>query len=86
MNSASAVRLSQGTLPFRLMAAEYGADLTYGEEIIDHKMLKCVRRANGKAAASLVPVVMPPIGLIIARDDVFFFVRRTAYWFVSLCL
>ncbi|CAA7401267.1 unnamed protein product [Spirodela intermedia] len=35
-----------GTLPFRLMAAEYGADITYGEEIIDHKMLKCVRRAN----------------------------------------
>ncbi|GKU94977.1 hypothetical protein SLEP1_g8396 [Rubroshorea leprosula] len=36
-----------GTLPFRLLAAEYGADITYGEEIIDHKMLKCERRVNG---------------------------------------
>lgn len=37
----------QGTLPFRLLAAEYGADITYGEEIIDHKLLKCERRVNG---------------------------------------
>ncbi|XP_068656146.1 uncharacterized protein [Aristolochia californica] len=33
-----------GTLPFRLLAAEYGADITYGEEIIDPKMLKCERK------------------------------------------
>jgi tRNA-dihydrouridine synthase 2 len=37
----------QGTLPFRLLAAEYGADITYGEEIIDHKLLKCERVTNG---------------------------------------
>ncbi|XP_068668733.1 uncharacterized protein [Aristolochia californica] len=37
-----------GTLPFRFLAAEYGADITYGEEIIDHKMLKCERKKNGK--------------------------------------
>jgi tRNA-dihydrouridine synthase 2 len=37
----------QGTLPFRLLAAEYGADITYGEEIIDHKFLKCERLENG---------------------------------------
>ncbi|KAK6923890.1 DUS-like, FMN-binding domain [Dillenia turbinata] len=35
-----------GTLPFRLLAAEYGADITYGEEIIDHKLLKCERVIN----------------------------------------
>ncbi|TKW05618.1 hypothetical protein SEVIR_7G188000v4 [Setaria viridis] len=35
-----------GTLPFRLLAAEYGADITYGEEIIDHKFLKCERIIN----------------------------------------
>ncbi|CAK8561761.1 unnamed protein product [Lathyrus sativus] len=35
-----------GTLPLRLLAAEYGADITYGEEIIDHKILKCDRRIN----------------------------------------
>ncbi|KAL2241475.1 UNVERIFIED_CONTAM: tRNA-dihydrouridine(20) synthase NAD(P)+-like protein, partial [Sesamum indicum] len=38
--------VSAGTLPFRLLAAEYGADITYGEEIIDHKLLKCERRIN----------------------------------------
>ncbi|XP_075075467.1 uncharacterized protein LOC107798641 isoform X1 [Nicotiana tabacum] len=35
-----------GTLPFRLLAAQYGADITYGEEIIDHKIIKCERRVN----------------------------------------
>ncbi|KAL7141578.1 hypothetical protein ABFS83_08G062900 [Erythranthe nasuta] len=35
-----------GTLPLRMLAAEYGADITYGEEIIDHKLLKCERRIN----------------------------------------
>ena len=37
----------QGTLPFRLLASQHGADITYGEEIIDHKMIKCERRLNG---------------------------------------
>ncbi|KAJ8441043.1 hypothetical protein Cgig2_020334 [Carnegiea gigantea] len=36
----------QGTLPLRLLAADYGADITYGEEIIDHKFIKCERRVN----------------------------------------
>lgn len=35
-----------GTLPLRLLAADYGADITYGEEIIDHKMVKCHRKLN----------------------------------------
>ncbi|GAB2279245.1 tRNA-dihydrouridine(20) synthase [NAD(P)+]-like protein [Dionaea muscipula] len=35
-----------GTLPMRLLAAEYGADITYGEEIIDHKLIKCERIVN----------------------------------------
>ncbi|XP_059300190.1 uncharacterized protein LOC132052596 [Lycium ferocissimum] len=35
-----------GTLPFRMLAAQYGADITYGEEIIDHKIIKCERRVN----------------------------------------
>lgn len=29
-----------GTLPSRLLALHYGADLVYGEELIDFKMLK----------------------------------------------
>ncbi|KAL5214596.1 hypothetical protein ABZP36_003748 [Zizania latifolia] len=36
----------QGTLPSRLLVAEYGADITSGEEIIDHKFLKCERVTN----------------------------------------
>ncbi|XP_004509720.1 uncharacterized protein [Cicer arietinum] len=35
-----------GTLPLRLLAAEYGADIIYGEEIVDHKIVKCERRIN----------------------------------------
>ncbi|KAF8404772.1 hypothetical protein HHK36_009661 [Tetracentron sinense] len=35
-----------GTLPFRLLSAQYGADITYGEEIIDHKLVKCERQIN----------------------------------------
>ncbi|XP_017618914.1 uncharacterized protein LOC108463476 isoform X3 [Gossypium arboreum] len=35
-----------GTLPFRLLAADYGADITYSEEIIDHKIIKCERIVN----------------------------------------
>lgn len=35
-----------GTLPLRLLAAQYGADITYGEEIVDHKIIKCERILN----------------------------------------
>lgn len=35
-----------GGLPFRMLAAEYGADITYGEEIIDHKVLRSKRVVN----------------------------------------
>uniref|UniRef100_A0A8N4F1A7 tRNA-dihydrouridine(20) synthase [NAD(P)+]-like isoform X2 n=1 Tax=Elaeis guineensis var. tenera TaxID=51953 RepID=A0A8N4F1A7_ELAGV len=40
-----------GTLPFRLLAAQYGADITYGEEIIDHKIVKCERHVNESLGA-----------------------------------
>lgn len=35
-----------GTLPMRLLALEYGADIVYSEELIDWKFLKSVRRVN----------------------------------------
>ncbi|CAA7055970.1 unnamed protein product [Microthlaspi erraticum] len=41
-----------GTLSFRILAAEYGADITYGEEIIDHKLVKCERRINVAAGTT----------------------------------
>lgn len=37
-----------GTLPMRLLALDYGADLVYSEELIDWKFLRSVRRENGK--------------------------------------
>ena len=45
--SSSTIVLLQGTLPFRLLAAEYGAHVVYGEELVDHKVIKCVREENG---------------------------------------
>ncbi|CAM6127752.1 unnamed protein product [Calypogeia fissa] len=35
-----------GGLPLRMLAAEYGADITYGEELVDHKFLRCFRQEN----------------------------------------
>lgn len=35
-----------GTLPMRLLALEFGADLVYSEELIDWKLLKCKRKKN----------------------------------------
>jgi hypothetical protein len=52
----------QGTLPFRLLAAEYGADITYGEEIVDHKFLKCERVINGIIVRFIFGILMWSIG------------------------
>ncbi|XP_033626350.1 tRNA-dihydrouridine(20) synthase [NAD(P)+]-like [Asterias rubens] len=35
-----------GTLPARLLALDYGADIVYCEELIDHKLLHCRRVEN----------------------------------------
>ncbi|KAH9572372.1 hypothetical protein CY35_02G145500 [Sphagnum magellanicum] len=35
-----------GTLPFRMLAAKYGAGVTYGEEIVDHRLLRSTRKIN----------------------------------------
>jgi tRNA-dihydrouridine synthase 2 len=37
-----------GTLPMRLLALTYGADLVYTEELIDWKILRTDRVVNGK--------------------------------------
>lgn len=36
------------TLPMRLLALKYGADIVYSEELIDWKLLKTTRRINGE--------------------------------------
>lgn len=43
---APMVRVS--TLPFRLLCLDYGADLVYTEETIDFKMLRSIKKINGK--------------------------------------
>ncbi|XP_011138804.2 tRNA-dihydrouridine(20) synthase [NAD(P)+]-like isoform X1 [Harpegnathos saltator] len=35
-----------GTLPMRLLALDYGADIVYTEELIDWKLLRSIRREN----------------------------------------
>ncbi|CAK9860878.1 unnamed protein product [Sphagnum jensenii] len=35
-----------GTFPFRMLAAEYGVDITYAEEIVNHRLLRCTRKIN----------------------------------------
>ncbi|KCV72574.1 hypothetical protein H696_00165 [Fonticula alba] len=35
-----------GTLPMRILALQYGADRVYGEELVDHSMLRTVRVEN----------------------------------------
>lgn len=37
-----------GTLPMRLLALDYGADIVYTEELIDFKLLRAFRRENGR--------------------------------------
>ncbi|KAG8384200.1 hypothetical protein BUALT_Bualt04G0093300 [Buddleja alternifolia] len=54
-----------GTLPFRQLAAEYGADITYGEEIIDHKLIKCERRIND--VLGTIDVVEKGTGTVVFR-------------------
>ena len=46
-----------GTLPTRILALRYGADLVYTEEIIDWKLTKSKRIVNGKFKARIVKCV-----------------------------
>lgn len=41
------------TLPMRLLALDYGADIVYTEELIDWKLLRSFRRENGKTISVL---------------------------------
>ena len=44
-----------GTLPMRLLALSYGADLVYTEELIDWKLLRSERVVNGETYIALNP-------------------------------
>jgi tRNA-dihydrouridine synthase 2 len=41
-----------GKLPTRLLALEYGADIVYAEELIDHRVVLCRRTNNGHIIVS----------------------------------
>ncbi|KAL3282445.1 hypothetical protein HHI36_005631 [Cryptolaemus montrouzieri] len=54
-----------GTLPMRLLALEYGADLVYSEELIDWKFLKSVRIINHTLGT--IDYIDPSDGTVIFR-------------------
>lgn len=54
-----------GTLPMRLLALEYGADIVYSEELIDLKMVKAHRRVND--VLETIDFVDPSDGSIVFR-------------------
>ncbi|XP_067640494.1 tRNA-dihydrouridine(20) synthase [NAD(P)+]-like isoform X2 [Eurosta solidaginis] len=54
-----------GTLPMRLLALEFGADIVYTEELIDLKLMRCKRRVN--AALGTVDFVDRSDGTIVFR-------------------
>lgn len=54
-----------GTLPMRLLALEYGADIVYSEELIDLKMIKAKRRIND--VLGTVDFVDPSDGSVVFR-------------------
>lgn len=43
---ALAPMVRAGTLPLRLLALQYGCNVVYGEEIIDRKLMQCIREEN----------------------------------------
>ncbi|CAF2033922.1 unnamed protein product [Rotaria magnacalcarata] len=49
------VRIS--SLPFRLLALEYGADIVFSEELIDYRLMQCVRVENN--SLNTVDFVVP---------------------------
>lgn len=47
-----------GTLPTRLLALRYGADIVYSEEIIDFKFLRSYRYVNGEYSNAVLELVV----------------------------
>ncbi|NWU09340.1 DUS2L synthase, partial [Cephalopterus ornatus] len=59
-----------GTLPMRLLALDYGADIVYCEELIDIKMLQCKRVINGKYSISFE--VLETVDFVAPNERVVF--------------
>ncbi|KAM3964688.1 LOW QUALITY PROTEIN: dihydrouridine synthase 2 [Aphomia sociella] len=56
-----------GTLPMRLLALRYGADIVYTEELIDWKFLRSKRKFNGKYILDTIDYVDQTDGTIVFR-------------------
>lgn len=57
----------QGTLPLRLLSLRYGADLVYGEEIVDKRIISAVRVPNGMRLRTDSIRSVPPTAVSIVR-------------------
>uniref|UniRef100_A0A7N6AFI7 DRBM domain-containing protein n=1 Tax=Anabas testudineus TaxID=64144 RepID=A0A7N6AFI7_ANATE len=57
--TALAPMVRVGTLPMRLLALDYGAEVVYCEELIDIKMVQCQRVVNGENVLQTVDFVAP---------------------------
>uniref|UniRef100_K3W5R3 tRNA-dihydrouridine synthase n=1 Tax=Globisporangium ultimum (strain ATCC 200006 / CBS 805.95 / DAOM BR144) TaxID=431595 RepID=K3W5R3_GLOUD len=56
-----------GTLPLRLLSLRYGADLVYGEEIVDKRIIAATRVSNGIKLLDTVDYVSNSSGSVVFR-------------------
>lgn len=56
------------TLPMRLLALDYGADIVYSEELIDHRLIRCSRKVNGNLTIYLFILKKQLLFFIIVLD------------------
>ncbi|TKS73801.1 tRNA-dihydrouridine(20) synthase [NAD(P)+]-like [Collichthys lucidus] len=68
--TALAPMVRVGTLPMRLLALDYGADLVYCEELIDIKMAQCHRVVNGTSDPDRALTVARLVEKDVAAVDV----------------
>lgn len=55
-----------GEIPTRIMALKYGADLVWGPEIVDKKLIKCVRKSSDE---KIVDFVEKDTNKVVFRTD-----------------
>nr|CAD7407630.1 unnamed protein product [Timema poppensis] len=58
-----------GTLPMRLLALDYGADIVYCEELIDWKLLRSTRKENGMNKYILFEWISGPVASLVLNDS-----------------
>lgn len=74
-----------GTLAFRLLALEYGADIVYSEEIIDFKMLNVKRIQNGTFLYIFINSLNMTISIISIHRRIQYD-RFLCFWYQKTCI